>query len=90
MRAFKALPLQCAAHLLVGGGAYGLVQLALPALQLHAQDVFGTRWQLGGHILFAASQYEGAHALRQQLGAQGFAVFLDGLAPAGVEAAHIA
>ena len=90
MRAFKALALQCAAHLFVGGGTHGLVQLALPALQLHAQDGLGTRRKLGGHILFAASQYEGAHALRQQLGAQGFAVFLDGLAPAGVEAAHIA
>ena len=37
--------------------------VALPALQLHAQNGFGTRRKLGSHVLLAAAQYEGAHAL---------------------------
>ena len=59
-------------------------------MELHTQDGFGARRQFGGHVLLAAAQDEGAHALGEQLGAQGFAVLLDGLAPAGVEAAHVA
>ena len=90
LRALKAAALQRAAHLLVCRNPHGLVQLALAALQLHAQDDFGARRQFAGNVLLSSAQYEGTHALRQQLGAQGFTVLLDGLAPARVETAHVA
>ena len=82
--------LEDASHLLVGGAAHSLVQLALLALQAHALDDVGARRQLTGDIALAPAQYEGAHALRQQLRAQRFAVLLDGFAPGARKAARVA
>ena len=85
-----ALARECAAYLLVGRGAHGFVQGALAALQLHALQDVGARRQFGRHIGLAAAQDEGAHALGQQLRAQGLAVLLDGLAPALGELPRVA
>ncbi len=75
---------------MVGAHPHTFVQRALLALQRHTPDDFGDRGQLGCHVFLAAAQDEGAHTPGQGLGAQGFAVHFDGLAPMPLEAAHVA
>ena len=69
------------AQALIHRDAYRLVQIALPAFQFDRADNLRLGRQFGGDIFLAATHDEGLDALRQQIAAQGVAVFLDRRAP---------
>ncbi len=70
--------------LLAGGGADGLVDVALLVLELAVEDGLDAGGQLGGDVLLEAAEDEGADLVAQALGGAGVAVG-DGAGEALVE-----
>ena len=84
------MPGQHPPHLFIAGQPHALIERALRAGQRHPVHLLGQRGQLGGHLVFAAAQDERCHPLRQQPGAGGLGVFLDGGAPVAHKTAGVA
>src|SRR6185312_14238612 len=59
--------------LLAGGGADGLVDVALLVLQLAVEDGLDARGELGGDVLLEAAEDEGADPPAEALGGAGVA-----------------
>ena len=55
-------------HLLAGGGAHGVVDVALLLLELAVEHGLDARGQLGRDLLLHAAQDEGADLVAQPLG----------------------